>query len=136
MQVQPYLFFNGHCEEAAQYYGEKLGAQIDTLMRFTEMPEAEKEYIPQGFENKVLHMSLRIGENTILASDGMGEKETRFEGFSLTLIVPTSADAERLFNALAADGKVEMPLSPTFFSANFGAVADKFGVSWMIYAEK
>ncbi len=132
MQVQPYLFFNGRCEEAMEFYREHLGAEVTMLMRFSEMPASEGPVIPPGQENKILHLSLQIGDTTVMMSDGMSESEAKFEGFSLSLSVADDAEAERVFALLADGGKVEMPLSPTFFAANFGMVADRFGVSWMV----
>ena len=136
MKIQPYLFLNGRCEEAAKFYGEALGAKVEMMSRFNEMPEAEGCPVPPGYENKVMHMSLCIGESTILASDGMGESEEKIQGVSLTLLMPNPAEAERVFNLLADGGNIQMPLAPTFFSASFGMLEDRFGVSWMIYVDK
>lgn len=136
MKIQPYLFLNGRCEEAAKFYGETLGAKIEMISRFNEMPASEGCPVPPGYENKVMHMSLNIGESTILASDGMGESEEKIQGISLTLILPNPAEAERVFNLLADGGNIQMPLAPTFFSASFGVLEDRFGVSWMIYVEQ
>jgi PhnB protein len=134
MQVQPYLFFDGRCEEAAAYYRRVLGAEVTSLMRFKDSPEPPQPgMVPPGAENKVMHMSLRIGDTTILASDGNCQSKPSFQGFSLSLTPSTDAEAERVFNALADGGQVQMPLTKTFFSSRFGMVADRFGVSWMIY---
>jgi PhnB protein len=131
MQVQPYLIFNGRCEEAAAFYRSALGAEVTMLARFKEAPEPSM--IAPGTEDKVMHMQLRIGDSTVLASDGRCLGQPNFEGFSLTLMVPNGAEAERLFTALADGGQVQMPLAKTFFSPRFGMVADRFGVSWIIY---
>ena len=134
MQVQPYLFFDGRCEEALEFYRRVLGAEVLGLMRFKDTPEPHAPgMVPPGAENKVMHGSFRIGETTVLASDGRCEGHPNFQGFSLSLTVPTAAEAERLFTALADGGQVQMPLTKTFFSARFGMVADRFGVSWMLY---
>jgi PhnB protein len=134
MQVQPYLFFDGRCEEALEFYRRALGAEVLGLMRFKDTPEPHAPgMVPPGAENKVMHGSFRIGETTVLASDGQCGGRPNFQGFSLSLTVPTAAEAERLFAALADGGQVQMPLTKTFFSARFGMVADRFGVSWMLY---
>jgi PhnB protein len=134
MQVQPYLFFDGRCEEAIEFYRRALGAEVTMLVRFKESPEPhEPGMVPPGAGDKVMHMSFRIGETTVLASDGRCEERPSFQGFSLSLTVRHEAEAERLFASLADGGQVQMPLTKTFFSPSFGMVADRFGVSWMIY---
>ena len=134
MQVQPYLFFDGRCEEAVEFYRKTLGAEVTMLMRFKDSPEPHAPgMIPPGAEDKVMHASLRIGETTVLASDGRCLGRPNFQGFSLSLTVPDDAEATRRFAALADGGKVQMPLAKTFFSSRFGMVADRFGVSWMVY---
>ena len=137
LQVQPYLFFNGRCEEAVGFYRHAIGAEVIMLARFKDGPEPPPPgRLPPGFENKIMHMSFRVGGTTILASDGCDEGGPKFEGFSLTLIVPDAAAAERAFTALAEGGKVGMPLAKTFYSPSFGMVTDRFGVSWMVYVEQ
>jgi PhnB protein len=130
MQVQPYLFFDGRAEEAIEFYRRTLGAEVQMLMRFKDAPEPG--HTPAGAENKVMHSSLRIGDATIMASDGRCQGKPSFQGFSLSLSAPDVAGAERLFNALADGGQVQQPLVETFFSPRFGMVADRFGVSWMV----
>jgi PhnB protein len=133
MQVQSYLFFEGRCEEAVEFYRSKLGAEVTMLMRYKESPEpAQPGMVPPGSENKVMHTSFRIGETTVMASDGRCLGKPSFQGFSLSLTVPNVAEAERLFAALGEGGQVQMPLTKTFFSPRFGMVADRFGVSWMV----
>jgi PhnB protein len=134
MQVQPYLFFDGRCEEAVEFYRRALGAEVTMLMRFKDSPEPqEPNMIPPGAGDKVMHMSIRIGETTVMASDGRCEGRPSFQGFALSLTVPNEAEAERRFAALADGGQVQLPLAKTFFSPRFGMVVDRFGVSWMIY---
>ena len=130
MQVQPYLMFEGRCEEAVEFYRKALGAEVTRLTRFKESPDPYK--CSPGTENKVMHMSFRIGDTTLLASDGRCTGQPNFQGFSLTLTVPDDAEAERLFASLSDGGQVQMPLAKTFFSSRFGMVADRFGVPWMI----
>ena len=133
MQVQPYLFFDGRCEEAVEFYRSALGAEVTTLMRFKDSLEPhEPGMVPPGAEDKVMHTSFRIGDTTVLASDGRCQGQPSFQGFSLSLTVPNEAEADRLFVRLADGGQVQMPLTKTFFSPRFGMVADRFGVSWMI----
>jgi len=133
MQVQPYLFFDGRCEEAVELYRRVLGAEVTMLMRFKDNPDPQPGMVPPGAENKVMHASLRIGDTTVLASDGRCLGKPVFQGFALSLTVADEAEAERKFSALADGGQVQMPLTKTFFSPRFGMVADRFGVSWMVY---
>jgi PhnB protein len=136
MQVQPYLFFNGRCEEAIEFYRGALGADVAMLMRYKDSPEPPQPgMVPPGSENKIMHASFRVGETTVMASDGHCQGNPAFQGFSLSLTVPTEAEAERLFAALAKGGQVQAPLTKTFFSPRFGMVADRFGVSWMIHVD-
>lgn len=133
MEVQPYLFFDGRCDEAIAFYCRVLGAEIDMLMRFKDHPGGvQPGMIPPGAEEKVMHASFRIGDTTILASDGRCLGKPSFQGFGLALSVATDAEAERVFAALGDGGQVQMPLAKTFFSSRFGTVADRFGVSWMV----
>jgi PhnB protein len=130
--IQPYLFFGGRCEEALELYRTALGAQVDFLMRYQESPEPlPPGRLPPGFENKVMHATFHIGGTTLMASDGC-EEGASFDGFSLSLAVPTAAEADRAFAALADGGKVTMPLTKTFWSPCFGMVTDRFGVGWMV----
>ena len=134
MQVQPYLFFDGRCEEAVDFYRSAIGAEVTMLMRFKDSPEPhEPGMVPPGAEEKVMHVSFRIGETTVLASDGRCAGQASFQGFALSLTVLDDAEAERVFAALADGGQVQMPLTKTFFASRFGMIADRFGVSWMIY---
>jgi PhnB protein len=135
MQVQPYLFFDGRAEEAIRFYQDVLGAEVAMLMRVKDAPEPP----PPGAmgpdpDEKVLHAALRIGESEVMISDGGCRGESEFRGFSLSLAAKDAAEADRLFAALGEGGQVQMPLGATFFSARFGMVADRFGVSWMVVA--
>lgn len=129
--VQPYLFFDGRCAEAIEFYTAHLGAKLEMLMHFKESPEPAG--CAPGAEDKVMHASFRIGSSTVMASDGRCTGHPSFQGFSLSLTVTDEAEADRLFAALANGGQVQMPLTKTFFSPRFGMVADRFGVSWMIH---
>lgn len=133
MKVEPYLFFNGRCEEALEFYRGALGAQTTMLMRMKDSPEpVPSGAYPAGWENNVMHASFRIGETQLMASDGMPGSKPEFKGFSLSIPAPDEATARRLFAALAEGGQVQMPLAKTFYSPCFGMVADRFGVSWMV----
>ena len=133
--IHPYLFFNGSCEQAIEFYRKALGAEIEMMMRFKESPEPPPPgAVPPGFENKIMHASFRVGQTTVLASDGCSADKLRFQGFSLSLSVPTEAEADRAFNTLADGGQVKMPLMKTFFSPRFGMLEDRFGIGWIIQA--
>lgn len=131
MQIQPYLFFDGRCEEALEFYRSALGAEVTMLTRFKDSPEPSM--CPPAAGDKVMHTSFRIGETTVMASDGRCEGQPSFQGFALSLTTAGETESERLFAALANGGHVQMPLAKTFFSPSFGMVADRFGVSWMVY---
>ena len=133
MVVQPYIFFDGRCEEALDFYRGALGAEITMLMRYQDAPDPPPPgMVAPGSENKVMHASFRIGETTVMASDGRCQGQPEFRGFSLSLTAADKAEADRTFAALAEGGQVQMPLGKTFFSPRFGMVADRFGVSWMV----
>ena len=136
MVVQPYLFFDGRCEEALEFYKQSLGAEVLMLMRNSDNPEPSPPgMLPAGSEHKVMHVSFKIGETTLMASDGRNGGQPEFKGVSLSLTVPDSDAARRSFDALAEGGQVQMPLGKTFWAPMFGRVADRFGVGWMISAE-
>ena len=132
-QVQPYLFFDGKCEEALEFYKSALGAKVDMLMRFKESPDpVPPGMCAPGSENKVMHAAFHVGDTLVMASDGMAGGKPEFKGFSLSVNAKDAADADRIFAALGKDGHVQMPFGKTFFSPRFGMVADKFGVGWMV----
>lgn len=131
--IQPYLFFNGSCEQAVEFYRKALGAEVQFTMRYKDSPEpAQPGMVPPGFENKIMHTSFRIGQTTVMASDGCSEGKPNFDGFTLALSVPDEAEADRVFAALANGGQVRMPLAKTFWSPRFGMVTDRFGLGWMV----
>jgi PhnB protein len=134
MRIQPYLFFEGRCEEAIEFYRGAIGAEVTLLMRNRESPDPPPPgMLPPGSEDKVMHASFRVGDTEVMASDGRCGGKPDFRGFSLSLTVPDEATADRLFAALADGGEVRMPLTKTFFSPRFGMLADRFGLGWMIY---
>ena len=133
MEVQAYLFFDGRCEEAVEFYKKALGAKVEMLMRFKESPDPPPPgMLPPGSENKIMHSCLRIGDTAVMASDGGCTGKASFQGFSLSLAVASAAEADRLWGALADGGTVQMPIGKTFWSPRFGMVTDRFGVSWMV----
>ncbi len=130
--VQPYLFFNGRCEEAVEFYRNVLGAEVEMTMRYKESPEPPPPgMVPDGWEDKIMHTSFKIGESVIMASDGCSP-EVGFQGFSLSLALPDEDAARRVFAALSEGGEVQMPLSETFWSSCFGMLTDRFGIGWMV----
>jgi len=133
--IEPYLFFSGRCEEALAFYGTVLGAEVTFMMRYSDSPEATPPgMLAPGFEDKVMHATFTIGGNTLMASDGCDEN-TCFNGFKLSLSLPTQAETERVFNLLAEGGCIEMPLAKTFWSPSFGMLTDRFGLGWMVSVE-
>jgi len=137
MNVQPYLSFEGRCEEALDFYKKAIGAQVEVMMRFKEAPAGGDKPgdgcagpMPDG--NKIMHSSFKIGDAVIMATDGMASGKTEFKGVSLALSVKDDAEAEQKFKALSEGGTVLQPLMKTFFSSSFGMLADKFGVGWMV----
>jgi len=130
--IQPYVFFDGKCEEAIEFYKKALGANVNMLMRFKDSPEPPPPGCGPVDGNKIMHAQFQVGDTVVMTSDGRATGNPKFEGFALSLSMPQAADVEKAFNALAAGGSVEMPLAKTFFSALFGMVKDKFGVFWMV----
>ena len=133
MHVQPYLFFNGRCDEAIDFYVKALGADVNVLLRFKDAPDSPPPgMLPPGSEHKVMHACVRIGDTDVMMSDGDCAGRPAFQGFSLSITLGDAARAEQMFAALADGGQVQMPLGRTFWSPEFGMVADRFGVGWMI----
>lgn len=133
MRIEPYIMFDGRSEEAAEFYKAKLGAVVTGMMRFSDNKEVcASGMVPPGAENKIMHMALKIGDTTFMGSDGGCQGKAEIKGVSMALSVKDVAESQRVFDALAEGGKVEMPLAKTFFSSSFGTLTDRFGVSWMI----
>ncbi len=130
---QPYLFFRGRCAEAIDYYKQTLGAEEVVVMRFKDAPEKPSAgKMPEGMDDRIMHAGLRIAGAELMMSDGMRSGPTDFGCVGVSLSVSSEAEVKRVVNALAKDGKVEMPPTKTFFSPCFGGVVDKFGVNWMV----
>jgi len=133
MRVEPYLNFDGRCEEAIEFYTKSIGAQVTALMRFSDAPPgACGPNTPKEMQSKVMHASFKVGDTTLMASDCNSTGKANFQGISLSLIARSDAEAERVFTALSEGGKVQQPLMKTFFSSSFGVTTDRFGVSWMV----
>ena len=139
MQIQPYLYFGGRCEEGLAFYGKALGAKVNMMMRVKEMPAEEGETgdpqppLPAGWDDKIMHASVTVGESAILASDGMpGAPPEAFAGFSLPIVAPSLDQARQWFDALSEGGRVMMPMQKTFWSEGFGMLQDRFGLNWMV----
>ena len=131
MKVQPYLMFNGRCEEAINFYKAELGAEVLAMMRFKESPPPPGR-VPANWDNKVMHACFKIGDSEVMASDGDCADKAGFSGVTLSIQVNSEAEAARAFGALSKGGTVKMPLGKTFFSPSFGMLDDRFGVSWMV----
>jgi PhnB protein len=131
VQIQPYLFFEGRAEEAIEFYKKALGAKVEMLMRYKDSPEPPRPGMALPGD-KIMHSSLRIGDASVMASDGFCSGKPSFQGVALSLNPASEAEAKRFFAALSEGGKVNQPLTKTFFSPAFGMVADRFGVSWMV----
>jgi len=134
MKVEPYLFFDGRCDEAIGFYKSALGAKVQMVMRYKQCREPSAKFAPEMMD-KVMHASLSIGDSSVMLSDGHCTGKTNFSGFSISLTVSSEAEADRVFGTLAEGGKVGMPLGKTFFSARFGMVTDRFGVGWMVIVQ-
>jgi len=134
MQIQPYLFFDGRCEEAIEFYKKTLGAETGMLMRWKDSPD--KSMCTPANANKVMHGTIRVGESTVMVSDGRNTGKPKFDGFALSLDAKSDAEAQTLFKALSDGGEVAMPMGPTFFATSFGMVRDRFGVHWMVIKAK
>jgi PhnB protein len=135
MYVQPYLFFNGRCEEAITYYQQHLGAKLNALMRYKDAPPGDGPAAQANGEH-VMYCNLTLGDSVLMASDDCVNPDVTFQGFSLSLSVADTTEADRVFAALADGGAVHVPLGKTFFSPYFGMVVDRFGISWMVIIQQ
>lgn len=136
MTVEPYLFFEGRCEEALRFYEKALGAKIGMVMKYKDSPDKPPEgMLPPNSGEKVMHSEMQVGESRVFCSDGGCTGKSTSGDFSLSLCVKTTEEVDKLFNALADGGQVTMPPVQTFFSPRFGMVQDKFGVNWMVLVE-
>lgn len=135
MQIQPYLFYKGTCDEAIAFYREALGAKELFKIRFKEAPPDPARPIPPELADKIMHATLQIGDAQLMMSDGgCMTPLDKYQGFNVSLTAPDAATAERCFNALAQGAQVTMPFQKTFWSPGFGMLSDRFGVPWMVSA--
>ena len=133
LEVSAYLSFNGDCEAAFKYYVEVLGAKPGLLFSYANSPMAD--VVPEGWERKIMHGTVTIGGKLFEGADAPPERYEKPQGFALSLNVATAQEAERVFEKLAASGKVQYPIAKTFWSERFGMVVDRFGIPWMINCE-
>lgn len=133
MQIHPYLFFDGTCEDAIEFYRGALRAEVVMMMRYKESPDpVPPEMVQPGWEDKIMHATLKIGDAILMASDGGCSDGVKHGGYSLSISVPDAATADRVFAALSQGGTIQMPLDQTFWSPRFGMLVDRFGVGWMV----
>ena len=134
MQLNPYLLFDGRCEEAFAFYEKVLGGKIKAMMTYEGSPAADN--VAPEWRKKIMHATLEVGGEPLMGSDASPTHYAEPKGFSVSLSPNKVADAERIFNALADGGKVVMPLQQTFWAARFGMLTDRYGIPWMINCEK
>jgi PhnB protein len=134
MQLNPYLNFNGQCEQAFKFYAEVLGGKIEMMMTHAESPIADQ--VPADWRKKIIHARMTIGDQVLMGSDAPPDRYQKPQGFSVSLGPDKPADAERMFKALSSGGTVQMPLQKTFWSAAFGVLVDRFGIPWMVSCEQ
>src|SRR5699024_10477549 len=141
MKLNAYLSFDGHCEEAFNFYAEKLGAEITAMMMFSDGPPEATENLPNEWRSKIMHACLKLGDYELMGTDGMGacpsgaDADAGISGAHVVLQVDEPGDAERIYTDLSTDGTVQMAMEQTFFARRFGMVVDRFGVPWMVLCE-
>lgn len=133
MKLNPYLSFNDECKAAFKFYEQCLGGKIDSMMTYGESPMAEQT--PPDKLDKIMHASLIVGDSVLMGSDAPPQFMEKPQGFSVSLVFTDPEEAERIFNALAENGTVQMPIQETFWSPRFGMLIDRFGIPWMINCE-
>jgi len=133
MQLNPYLLFNGTCEEAFKFYEKCLGGKIEAMMTHAGTPM--ESHTPREWLNKILHARMSVDGQVLMASDAPPGHYKEPQGFSVSLSMKSTVDGERIFNALGEGGKVGMPFQKTFWSPGFGMVTDRFGIPWMVNCE-
>jgi PhnB protein len=134
MQLNNYLTFNGDCEAAFRFYERCLGGKIEMMMTLGESPMAEQ--VSPDRRGKIMHARLSLGKDALMGSDAPPNLYERPAGFNVSLSVGSPAEADRVFQALAENGAVRMPLQQTFWSVRFGMVTDRFGIPWMVNCEQ
>jgi PhnB protein len=134
MQVNPYLEFNGQCEEAFKFYERCFGGKIEMMLTHADSPMADQ--VPAEWRNSIMHARLAVGGQVLMGSDMPPQHYKELQGISVSLGIDDPAEAERIFHALEEKGKVRMPLQQTFWAFRFGMVVDRYGIPWMINCEK
>jgi len=134
MQIDPYLLFNGNCEEAFKFYEKCFGGKIEGMMTHGASPMAAQ--VPQEWHNKIIHARLVVDGQVLMGSDAPPQHFQQPQGFSVSIGVKQVAEAERIFQALAENGKVKMPIQQTFWAVRFGMLVDRFGIPWMVSCEQ
>ncbi|HMI51215.1 MAG TPA: VOC family protein [Candidatus Saccharimonadales bacterium] len=130
MSVDPYLLFNGNCEEAFKFYEKLLGGKIVMKMTHRESPMAAQT--PPEWQDKIMHIRMDVGDRVLMASDAPPGHYEKPQGFSVSVTAKDPAEAERFFNELSKNGKVIMPLGKTFWSPAFAMLVDRFAIPWMV----
>jgi len=130
MQMNPYLFFPGQCEAAFKFYAKVLGGEIIAMMPHEGTPAAENA--PPAWRSKIIHARMVVGDKVLMGSDAPPDHQQAMQGFSVTLGIDDPAEAERVFDALAENGTVRMPIGKTFWAERFGMLVDQFGTPWMV----
>jgi PhnB protein len=133
MQVNPYLSFNGQCEAAFRFYEQCLGAQVGTIFRYAGTPLSDQ--VPADWQDKVMHGSVTFGDQVLMGGDVAPDRYEAPRGFSMSVHIKSPADADRIFDELARDGRILVALEKTFWAARFGMVVDRFGIPWLINCE-
>ena len=133
MQMNPYLNFKGDCEAAFKFYEQSLNAQLGPIFRYADSPM--EHLVPADWSDKIMHGSVTVGNQVLMGADVAPDQYQEPKGFSLSLQIPSVADAERIFRDLSSGGRVVMPLEQTFWAARFGVVVDRFGIQWLINCE-
>ncbi len=134
MQLNPYLYFNGQCQAAFKFYKQVLSGKIEAIMSHAGTPA--EEHVPANWRDKVLHARMTVGDTVLMASDAPPDHYEKPQGFSVTVQIKDPVEAERIFNALAENGSVQMPFQETFWATRFGMCVDRFGIPWMVNCEK
>lgn len=137
MQLNPYLFFNGQCRSAFEFYEQCLGGKMTAMMTYGESPESSMtDHLPPEWHDKIMHVGLMIGDQELMGSDSLPEYYQEPKGFSVSISLNNPAEAERIFDTLAKNGTVQMPFQQTFWAYRFGMVVDQFGIPWMINCDQ
>ncbi len=134
MRVNPYLTFNGQCEQALKFYERVLGGKIVFMTTWGEMPDAAGQF-PAEAQNLIMHATLNVGDSVVMGADSQPGQHQAAKGINVSFHHIDTAECERVFNALAEGGQVQMPFQKTFWSAGFGMCVDQFGIPWMINSE-